>query len=60
MRMRQKADLPTKVCACCQRPFAWRKKWAQVWDEVKYCSDRCRSERKRSGTSQGVAGEGTA
>ncbi|MBP6613236.1 MAG: DUF2256 domain-containing protein [Aquabacterium sp.] len=48
MRMRQKADLPTKVCACCQRPFAWRKKWAQVWDEVKYCSDRCRHSRKPS------------
>ena len=46
MRMRQKADLPTKVCACCQRPFAWRKKWAQVWDEVKCCSDRCRHSRK--------------
>lgn len=45
MRMRKKADLPTKVCACCQRPFAWRKKWAQVWDEVKYCSDRCRHSR---------------
>lgn len=48
MRMRKKADLPTKVCACCQRPFAWRKKWAQVWDEVKYCSDRCRHSRKPS------------
>ena len=48
MRTRKKADLPTKVCACCQRPFAWRKKWAQVWDEVKYCSDRCRHSRKPS------------
>ena len=48
MRMRKKADLPTKVCICCQRLFAWRKKWAQVWDEVKYCSDRCRHSRKPS------------
>ncbi|MFM8753701.1 MAG: DUF2256 domain-containing protein, partial [Phenylobacterium sp.] len=24
------------------RPFAWRKKWEKVWDEVKYCSERCR------------------
>jgi hypothetical protein len=40
--MRKKADLPTKVCVCCGRPFTWRKKWARVWDEVKYCSDRCR------------------
>jgi nucleoid-associated protein YgaU len=21
----------------------WRKSWAKNWDEVKYCSDRCRS-----------------
>ncbi|MBW0151132.1 MAG: DUF2256 domain-containing protein [Phenylobacterium sp.] len=42
-RMRQKADLPTKVCAGCGRPFAWRKKWARDWPQVKYCSARCRS-----------------
>ncbi|MEX3015689.1 DUF2256 domain-containing protein [Gymnodinialimonas hymeniacidonis] len=29
----------------CGRPFAWRKKWAKVWDEVRYCSDKCRSAR---------------
>ena len=22
--------------------FVWRKKWEKVWDEVKYCSERCR------------------
>ena len=37
-----KRDLPTKVCQVCQRPFAWRKKWARDWDNVVYCSDRCR------------------
>ncbi|MFN7899594.1 MAG: DUF2256 domain-containing protein, partial [Synechococcaceae cyanobacterium] len=21
------ADRPTKVCACCGRPFQWRRKW---------------------------------
>lgn len=42
-KMRQKADLPTKICIRCTRPFAWRKKWARDWDNVKYCSDRCRS-----------------
>ncbi len=42
-RMRRKADLPEKTCPACQRPFAWRRKWAKCWDEVKYCSDRCRS-----------------
>ena len=37
-----KADLPSKICAACGRPFAWRRKWLKVWDEVKYCSDACR------------------
>lgn len=44
---RKKADLPTKICAACGRPFAWRKKWERVWDEVKHCSDRCRGERQK-------------
>ncbi|WP_240001872.1 DUF2256 domain-containing protein [Parvibium lacunae] len=26
----------------CGRPMTWRKKWEKVWDEVKYCSERCR------------------
>lgn len=46
-RMRKKADLPTKICVQCGKPFAWRKKWERVWDEVRYCSDRCRAEAKR-------------
>jgi hypothetical protein len=41
-----KADLPQKICPACNRPFAWRKKWASVWDEVKYCSERCRRTTK--------------
>ncbi|WP_174831852.1 DUF2256 domain-containing protein [Ruegeria sp. HKCCA0235A] len=43
MKMRKKADLPQKVCPVCQRPFTWRKKWGNVWGEVKYCSKKCRS-----------------
>lgn len=48
-----KASLPQKPCAACGRPFAWRRKWAAVWDEVRFCSDACRSgwrdaARKRS------------
>ncbi|MBR9825610.1 MAG: DUF2256 domain-containing protein [Alphaproteobacteria bacterium] len=35
----------TKTCAHCGLPFEWRKKWAKVWDEVKYCSERCRRAR---------------
>ena len=40
-----KADLPQKVCVVCDRPFTWRKKWESCWDEVKYCSERCRRRR---------------
>ncbi|WP_105168250.1 DUF2256 domain-containing protein [Pseudoalteromonas sp. T1lg23B] len=36
-----KSQLPVKVCACCQRPFTWRKKWQRDWERVKYCSKRC-------------------
>jgi hypothetical protein len=42
----RKTDLPQKVCATCGRPFVWRKKWEKVWDEVRYCSDKCRAARK--------------
>ncbi|AYA36675.1 DUF2256 domain-containing protein [Hymenobacter oligotrophus] len=40
-----KSTLPTKPCATCGRPFAWRKKWSQCWDEVKYCGEKCRRNR---------------
>ncbi|MUO82092.1 DUF2256 domain-containing protein [Agrobacterium vitis] len=44
----KKADLPTKLCAACQRPFAWRKKWERCWEEVRFCSERCRNSRAAS------------
>ncbi|MBL6432142.1 MAG: DUF2256 domain-containing protein [Alphaproteobacteria bacterium] len=45
MKMRKKRDLPQKACAACGRPFTWRRKWEAVWDEVKFCSRRCRAAR---------------
>ncbi|WP_295467895.1 DUF2256 domain-containing protein [uncultured Pseudomonas sp.] len=45
----KKSDLPTKLCPVCQRPFAWRKKWERNWDEVRYCSERCRRQRSATG-----------
>jgi hypothetical protein len=42
-----KSNLPQKTCLVCQRPFEWRKKWKDCWDEVKYCSDRCRKRRSQ-------------
>ncbi|MBW4670698.1 MAG: DUF2256 domain-containing protein [Cyanomargarita calcarea GSE-NOS-MK-12-04C] len=47
-RARSKSDLPEKICVVCQRPFAWRKKWEDCWDEVKYCSERCRRRRSQA------------
>ena len=46
--MRKKANLPTKTCAACQRPFTWRKKWAKEWETVKYCSARCRGDKRKA------------
>lgn len=37
-----KKFLPSKICKTCNRPFNWRKKWARDWDNVIYCSERCR------------------
>ncbi len=41
-RMRRKADLPSKTCPVCGLGFVWRKKWERDWDNVIYCSERCR------------------
>jgi hypothetical protein len=41
------ADRPTKICAFCGRPFQWRRKWKDVWEEVRYCSARCRNAARR-------------
>jgi hypothetical protein len=53
--MTRKADLPTKTCIVCGRPFSWRKKWARDWEAVKYCSDRCRAASSRFTRSTGPA-----
>jgi hypothetical protein len=42
---------PDKVCARCGRPFAWRKKWARDWEQVKFCSDACRRGAGQVGAS---------
>ncbi|MFZ0790076.1 MAG: DUF2256 domain-containing protein [Chromatiaceae bacterium] len=42
----RKPQLPTKCCAVCGRPFAWRRRWARCWDTVRYCSDACRGRRR--------------
>jgi len=47
-RMVKKSQLPSKQCLVCGRPFVWRRKWANVWDDVKYCSQRCRRARPQT------------
>ncbi|MBC8044418.1 MAG: DUF2256 domain-containing protein [Rhizobacter sp.] len=44
----KKGNLPVKICQQCGRPMEWRKAWAKNWNEVKYCSDRCRAGSKRT------------
>ena len=43
--MHRKPHLPEKICPVCLRPFAWRRKWARNWQEVRYCSERCRHQK---------------
>ncbi|MAD67544.1 DUF2256 domain-containing protein [Gammaproteobacteria bacterium] len=45
--MRKKGDLPKKHCLNCGLPFTWRKKWARSWEEVRFCSQRCKTEARR-------------
>lgn len=41
-----KTNLPSKVCLVCNLTFNWRKKWKTNWNEVKYCSEKCRRNKK--------------
>lgn len=45
MKKHKKQYLPTKICIVCNRSFTWRKKWEKVWDQVKYCSQKCRKNK---------------
>lgn len=36
------ATPPDKICDACGRAFSWRKRAARTWDQVRYCSRRCR------------------
>jgi hypothetical protein len=41
----KKDNLPKKTCPVCKLPFTWRKKWQKDWENVKYCSERCKKAR---------------
>ena len=44
----KKVNLPQKTCPVCQRPFTWRKKWEKDWEQVIYCSERCRRSKSKN------------
>ena len=37
-----------KICLGCGREIEPRKKWAKQWDQIKYCSEKCRRNKKSS------------
>jgi hypothetical protein len=49
-RERGTNGFPDKICARCGRPFSWRKKWARDWEQVRYCSDKCRMGKSAAAT----------
>jgi len=54
MALTKKQNLPQKTCATCGRPFTWRKRWAKVWDQVRYCSQACRRRRQARSSTTGT------
>ncbi|MBB1348501.1 MULTISPECIES: DUF2256 domain-containing protein [unclassified Pseudoalteromonas] len=42
----KKLNLPQKICPLCNKPFTWRKKWQRDWDNVIYCSERCKRNKQ--------------
>ena len=37
-----------KICKVCKKPFSWRKKWERDWENVLYCSERCRRSKSKT------------
>jgi hypothetical protein len=44
-RVVEAGEFAAKTCAACGRTMEWRKSWAKNWEQVKYCSDRCRAQK---------------
>lgn len=38
----QHSNQQTKVCVICGRKIEMRKKWIKNWEQIKYCSEKCR------------------
>ncbi|MSZ56996.1 MAG: DUF2256 domain-containing protein [Actinobacteria bacterium] len=37
-----KNGFPPRICERCGRPYEWRRRWARDWEQVRYCSERCK------------------
>jgi len=35
----------TRTCERCGRIIEWRRKWQDVWETIRYCSDACRRKK---------------
>ncbi|AZI23974.1 DUF2256 domain-containing protein [Pedobacter sp. G11] len=42
----KKQNLPVKICPICKLSFTWRKKWERNWNDVIYCSVKCRNNKQ--------------
>ncbi|MGC9269825.1 DUF2256 domain-containing protein [Acidiphilium sp.] len=54
--MTRKSSLPSKLCAACNRPFTWRRKWARDWELVRFCSNACRTGKRAAAIAREKSG----
>lgn len=41
-------NIASKNCVLCGREIEYRKKWKNNWDDVKYCSEKCRRSKSQT------------
>ena len=46
--------MESKICESCGREIEYRKKWARDWQNVKFCSDECRRNKKKFDYSEAI------
>ncbi|WOJ93275.1 DUF2256 domain-containing protein [Congregibacter variabilis] len=50
-RVQPRKPKPEKICPVCERPFHWRARWKNNWEQIVYCSRRCSGQRgQKAGT----------
>ncbi len=43
-----------KICEVCGREIEFRKKWAKTFDQIKYCSEKCRRNKNKTNYEQQI------